>query len=164
MGRHRKFTIDQSLEELELCKSSISDYQSSQQLNALILIKSEQYATLHEVASHLGLNERTLQRWLKRYREQGLDRLLSPLTRNKPSKVITTEIHNELEKRLHNKENPFSGYVEVQEWIKKTYQVNISYKWLWAYMKTKLNSKLKVPRKVNVKKEQGSEEAFFKTA
>ena len=115
MGRHRKFTIDQGLEELKSHRGEITDYQSSQQLNALILIKSGEYSTLEGVASHLGISSRTLQRWLKRYREHGLDDLLSPLTRNKPSKVITPEIHQELEQRLRSKDNPFSGYVEVQQ-------------------------------------------------
>ena len=163
MGRHRKFNIDQSVEDLKSYKVKITDYRSSQQLNALILIKSDEYTTLEEVASHLGVSHRTLQRWLKRYREHGLERLLSPLTRNKPSKVITPEIHKELEQRLLSKDNPFSSYVEVQQWLEKTHHVKIGYKWLWAYMTTKMNSKLKVPRKVNVKKQPDAEDSFFKT-
>ena len=164
MGRHRKFQIDHSLEVLKSHKAEITSFKSSQQLNALILIKSGQYGTLEEVASHLGISHRTLHRWLKRYREDGLERLLSPLTRNKPSKIITPEIHRALEQRLISKDNPFSGYVEVQQWLENTYQVKIGYKWLWAYMTTKMNSKLKVPRKVNVKKDPDAEDCFFKTA
>ena len=164
MGRHRIFKIEQSLEDLNSCKSAISNYRSSQQLNALILIKSEQYDTLDEVALHLGVSHRTLQRWLKCYRDHGLDHLLKPLTRNKPSKIITPQIHQELEQLLRSKDNPFSGYVEVQQWLEKTHNVQIGYKWLWRYMTTKMNSKLKVPRKVNVKKDPGAEDSFFKTA
>ena len=164
MGRHRKFIIEESLSELEAYKSTISDYKSSQQLTSLILIKSEKYGTLSEVSSHLGIHYATLQRWLKRYREKGIEDLLRPLTRNKPSKFITPEINKALAERLRSKENPFSGYVEVQEWLLKTYGVKIEYKWLWSYMTTKLNSKLKVPRKVNIKKVDGTEDSFFKTA
>ena len=164
MGRHRKFTIAESSEELEAYKSKITTYQSSQQLNALLLIKSGHYVRLTEVALHLGIHYATLQRWLRRYREKGLDHLLLPLTRNKPSKFITSEIHKALEERLHSKENPFSGYVEVQQWLLKTYGVKIGYKWLWSYMTTKMNSKLKVPRKVNIKKSDNAESSFFKTA
>ena len=128
------------------------------------MIKSNKYDNLSEVASHLGVHYATLQRWLKCYREKGIEDLLRPLTRNKPSKVITPEIHKALEDRLQSKDNPFSGYVEVQEWLLKTYEVKIGYKWLWSYMTTKLNSKLKVPRKVNVKKADDAEDSFFKTA
>ena len=164
MGRHRTFTIKESLEELEAFKARVTDYQSSQQLNALILIKSDQYDTLDNVSSHLGVHYATLQRWLKRYKEKGIEQLLLPLTRNKPSKFITPEIHKALEARLHQSDNPFSGYVEVQQWLLDTYQVKIGYKWLWAYMRTKMNSRLKVPRKTNIKKEQNAEASFFKTA
>jgi len=164
MGRQRKFEIKESLETLESFKSKVSDYKSSQQLNALILIKSVEYDTLDKVSSHLGVSYATLQRWLKCYREEGINSLLSPPTRNKPSKIITPEIHKELEKRLRDKDNPFSGYVEVQQWLLETYDVKIGYKWLWAYMRTKMNSRLKVPRKTNVKKEQGAEDSFLKTA
>ena len=164
MGRHRTFTIKESLAELESFKLKVTDYKSSQQLNALILVKSEQYDTLNMVSSHLGMHYATLQRWLKRYKEEGIERLLLPLTRNKPSKFITPEIHKALKSRLHDKDNPFSGYVEVQQWLLDNYQVKIGYKWLWAYMRTKMNSRLKVPRKTNIKKDQNAETSFFKTA
>lgn len=164
MGRHRTFTIKESLEELDSFKSSVINYQSSQKLNALILIKSEQYKTLGEVSSHLGVHYATLQRWLLRYRKEGVEHLIQPITRNKPSKFITPEIHTALESRLGQSDNPFSGYVEVQQWLLKTYNVKIGYKWLWAYMRTKMNSRLKVPRKTNIKKEQDAEASFFKTA
>ena len=159
MGRHRTFTIKESLEELEAFKSKVSGYKSSQQLKALILIKSEQYNTFSSrgalcYASTLA----------KRYKEQGIEQLLLPLKRNKLSKFITLEIHSALEARLHQSDNPFSGYVEVQQWLWDTYQVKIGYKWLWAYMRTKMNSRLKVPRKTNIKKEQDAEASFFKTA
>ena len=164
MGRHRTFTIKESLEDLESFKSKITDYQSSQQLTAFILIKSEHYNTLGEVSSHLGIHYVTLNRWLKRYKEVGLEQLLLPITRNKPSKVITPEIHSALESRLYQSDNPFSGYVEVQQWLWDTYGVKIGYKWLWAYMRTKMNSRPKVPRKTNIKKERDAEDSFFKTA
>ena len=164
MGRHRKFTIQESLKDLESYKAQVTDYKSSQQLNALLLIKSKEYNTLEEVASHLNVHYATLQRWLKRYRELGIKSLLLPLTRNKPSKFITPEIHKQIETRLYSKDNPFSGYVEVQQWLLETHNVKIGYKWLWRYMTTKMNSKLKVPRKVNIKKAEDSEDSFFKTA
>ena len=164
MGRHRAFAIKESLEVLKQYKARVTDYQSSQRLMALMLIKSEQYDTLDKVSTHLGIHYATLQRWLKRYREHGIDQLLLPLTRNKPSKIITPEIHMALEARLQQSNSPFSGYVEVQQWLWDTYQVKVGYKWLWAYMRTKMGSRLKVPRKTNVKKEQGAEACFFKTA
>ncbi|MFV0565397.1 MAG: helix-turn-helix domain-containing protein [Flavobacteriaceae bacterium] len=116
------------------------------------------------IALTLGVHYATVQRWLKRYKERGIEHLLSPLTRNKPSKFITPEIHQALESRLRDGNNPFSGYVEVQQWLLDTYQIKIGYKWLWAYMRAKMGARLKVPRKTNIKKEQDAEISFFKTA
>lgn len=164
MGRKRNFKIEQSMEDLMSMRSEIQNYQSSQQLNCLILIKSEKYSNLHEVAEHLGVHYSSLQRWLKEYKAKGLESLLAPVTRNKPSKIITPQMHQAIEQRLKSTENPFSGYVEVQEWLKKEFKADVNYKWLWAYMRNKMKSRLKVPRKTNAKKAPGSEESFFKTA
>lgn len=48
-----------------------------------------------------------------------------PVKRHKPSKIITPEIHNALQSRLTNPDNPFSGYVEVKEWLQKEHGVEI---------------------------------------
>lgn len=90
--------------------------------------------------------------------------MLSPQTRKKPSKIITPQMYIAIEEKLKSKDNPFSGYVEVQEWLKKEFNVDVKYKWLWAYMRSKMKSTLKVPRKTNAEIASGSEESFFKTA
>ena len=81
MGRHRPFTISESLKELASFKHKVTDYKSSQRLQVLLLIKSEKYNNLNASASNLGVHYAILKRWLKRYREQGLENLLLPLTR-----------------------------------------------------------------------------------
>ena len=101
---------------------------------------------------------------MRRYREQGIEKLLSPITRNKASKFITPETHREIEARPHSKQDPFSGYVEVQQWLSRAHGVEIGHKWLWAYMTTEMDSKLRVPRKVNVNKAEDAEDSSFKTA
>ena len=164
MARQREFSIKESTEELESYKPKVSGYKSSQRLNALILIKTKKGKTLLSTAEQFGVHSRTLDRWIKRYNKEGIGKYLSKEKRSKQSKIIAPEIHKELEEKLHSSVNPFSGYVEVQEWLLKEHGVDIEYQWLWKYMKTKLNSVLKVPRKSNIKKEEGAEASFFKTA
>jgi len=164
MGRHRKFIIKETLEELQEFKTKVRSYQNSQQLKALLLIKEGKLETLSEVAIACDVHDSTLQRWIATYKNNGIEQLLKPVKRRKPSKIITPEIHDALESRLTNPDNPFSGYVEVQEWLQKEHGVEIEYQWLWKYMKTKLNSVLKVPRKSNIKKDKEAEDSFFKTA
>lgn len=164
MGRHRNFIIKETLEDLQNFKSTVKNYQNSQQLNALIFIKSGKHSTLKETATACDVHYSTLQRWLTTYRKKGIKELIKPTTRSKPSKIITPEIHENLKSKLSTSDNPFSGYVEVQEWLLKEHGVEIEYQWLWKYMKTKLNSVLKVPRKSNIKKDKEAEDNFFKTA
>jgi hypothetical protein len=57
--------------------------------------------------------------------------LLKPVKRRKPSKIITPEILDALESKLTNAENPFSRYVEVQNWLQKEHGVEIEHQWLW---------------------------------
>lgn len=163
MGKKREFEITESLDELRIYTQKVKGYKTSKRLESLILIKSEKYKKLEEVASHLSITRRTLLNWINQYKEGGIDLLISPSTRNKSSKIITPKIHQDLEKRLYSAETPFSGYVEVKEWLLKEYNVEIEYQWLWKYMKTKMGSVLKVPRKTNIKKDPEAEADFFKT-
>lgn len=162
MGRRRNFAITEDLLELENYKLQVKDYRSSQQLKALVLLKQEE-KTLVEISSCLDIHFTTLERWIKSYQTKGIEKFLGGIKRAKPSKLITPGIHQQIEERLKSSRNPFSGYVEVQQWLLKEHGVEIEYQWLWKYMTTKMNSKLKVPRKTNVKKEPQAEESFFKT-
>lgn len=164
MGRKRGFTISESIETLKSKRAEVKDYRTSQQLNSLILIKEDKYKTLGEVAKHVGIGLSGLQRWLKAYKEGGIEAILAPLTRNKPSKIITTEMHTAIEERLNSKDNPFSGYVEVQEWLYEEFAVKVDYKLVHYYLSVKMKARLKVPRKTNVKKDPEAEESFLKTA
>lgn len=152
------------MEELKNYIPKVTGYKPSKRLESLILIKSDKYGKLEEVATHLGITRRTLLNWINEYKSGGVDLLVSPAARNKPSKLITPEIHDELGKRLLSQIDPFSGYVEAKEWLLKEYGVDIEYQWLWKYMKTKFKSVLKVPRRTNIKKNTDAEADFFKTA
>ena len=164
MGRKRKFTIKESLKELKMFKPKVDNYRSCKRLAALILIKENTTASLAKISEKLNTNPRTLDTWIKIYKTEGINKLLARDTRKKTSKIITPEIHRQLKQKLHSRENPFSGYVEVQEWLESEHGVKITYQWLWKYMNTKLDSRLKKPRRVNIKKEDGAEDSFFKTA
>ena len=164
MGKKRTIRIKEDAEELSLYKKRVSDYKSSQRLDCLLLIKEEKYETLEQVATHLGVHPATMYRWLKEYRDHGIKKLLAPRRREKASQIISATVHNELEQKLSAKEPAFSSYVEIQEWLLSEHDINIKYSWLWKYLTTKMDTVLKVPRKSNIKKEPGAEQAFLKTA
>lgn len=164
MGRKGTFQVKETLSELKNKRSEISNYKSSQKLQALILMKTNPEQFQSSIAEQLTISSRTLSRWINAYKKDGLKLYLAAERRNKASKIISPEVHRALEKRLKQPNDPFSGYVEVQQWLKDHFDVDIEYQWLWKYMRTKLGSVLKVPRKSHAKKDPEAGEAFFKNA
>lgn len=164
MARNRTIVIKESEETLVCLKREVGNYKSALRLQALIYLKSNPDARYGSIAEKMDISQRTLQGWLSAYMKKGISDYLAPETRNRSSKIITAEAHDALASRLQDEHNPFSGYVEVQQWLKETFDITIEYHWLRKYMRSKFNSRLKVPRKVNIKKQPGAEESFFKIA
>ena len=100
---------------------------------------------------------------MKRYRTDGLEGLLSKSNYHREPSSITKEIHEGLASRLNDPHTPFAGYWDAQRWVKEQYGVDIGYSCLYKHMTTKLGSKMKVPRRSNVKKDKEAEKAFLKT-
>jgi transposase len=163
MGRTRQTQIKECLNTLNSYKQKTLNYKSSKKLDLLLLISENLYDTLEEIAGHLSISIATLHRWLYKYREVGIDQYLSPEIRDRDSKLITPKIHQALADRLHDPEKSFNGFKDAQDWLKQEFDLDIEYQWLWKYMTTKLEAKLKVPRKTNVNKNQEASADFFKT-
>jgi len=69
-----------------------------------------------------------------------------------------------LQQRLADPLNPFNGFWDAQQWVQETYGVEVNYKTLWSYITDKLDGRIKIPRKSNIKKDKEAEADFFKTA
>jgi len=164
MGRQKRFEIKETLGELKSYKSKVHNYKSGQRLKELILLKEDSLLSLTSVARQLAISTRSLSRWILLYKQKGIEAYIAPETRDKPSKIITPEIHESLEKSLKNTDNPFNSYMEVQQWLKEEHGIEIEYQWLWKYLTTKMGTTLKVPRKSHSKKDPDAAEAFFKNA
>ena len=164
MGKVFNTSIEESLDYLKTYKSQVNNYKSSKRLDCLIFLKSEEYIGLEGLSTDLKVSLSTVRRWLNNYKEVGLSEYLKKDTRKRPSSVITPEIHEGLKERLEDSKNSFNGFWDAQQWIKQTYGVEVNYKTLWSHITHKLNGRLKVPRKSNIKKDKEAEVDFFKTA
>ncbi len=71
------------------------------------------------MATYLGINLRTQERWVQQYISGGVDKLLTDKPKNIVSRVITPEIHQGLSKRVNSSEHPFLGYWDAVQWVKK---------------------------------------------
>lgn len=163
MARPKVTTVKESIEELKKYRSQVTSYRSSKKLDFLLLFCEFPDTSVLEASKRLQIGTSTITRWFHHYKESGLESFLASFTRKRTSKIITPAIHEALESKLRNPKASFSGYKDAQQWVEQEFGVQIHYLALWRYMTNKLESKLKVPRKSNIKKDKEAEAEFFKT-
>ena len=164
MGKTVKIAIEESEKDLERLLSSETHHKTKLRIRSLLYLKKNKFRTQQELANHLGITRRCLSVWLKEYRSTGLKGLLPKITRNKPSKLITPQIHEGLKKKLNDASDPLQGYWDAKEWVSEQYGVDLKYHWLRKYLITHFKTKLKQARKSHIKKDDKAVEAFLKTA
>lgn len=73
--------IHESVSELLRLVSCVASQAARNRLDLLILFRENPGATTHDAAAKLGISERTIRRWWKRYEEKGLRSLLGDAER-----------------------------------------------------------------------------------
>ena len=129
------------------------DPERKRRLHALVLLATGQATTRREVADHLAVHRHTVARWLRRYRDGGLDMLL---TRAKPGpppgqRTLSEPVLAALRTRLADPAG-FDGYVEIQAWLRDEYGLDVPYKTVYTLVRYRLGAKLKRPRPEHPKK------------
>jgi len=125
MMRRRTETIGESIETLSRLEQRYRHQPQELRIKALRLLKENPSRTIKQVADLLGRSGRTLQRWWRTYRQQGLEGLLQvgQAGGKKPIKIG----HNgllKLQERLQKE--GFADLKEVQHWIAECFWVDYS--------------------------------------
>lgn len=162
MSLRQTLQIKESLEDLLILKKKQNNYKALQKLQLLELIKENPTLLRSETAKTIQISTRTQERWLKIYQEGGVEKLVAKRKSSKKSAIITDEIHQGLLKKVNSTSGCFLGYWDAQQWVKATYNVDVTYFNLRAYMIKHFKTKLKKPRKSHYKKDQQAYEAFLK--
>lgn len=163
MGRKATLEIGESIEELQRFYKKQKTLRAQKRVGALVRIKEKRYATRQELADHLEVHIRTLERWINSYKDGGLTALVSDLPRRQGSKIITAAIHEGLSKRVHDPHGGFLGYWDAQRWIEAEYKTKVKYHRVRAYLIQHFGTKVKTPRKSHVSKDEEAV-ALFKNA
>lgn len=163
MARESKFKIKEDLSELKQLLKKQSTLTGEKRIKCLIYTKECRFPTRPELANYLGVHKRTIERWLKKYSENGTAFLIKNQPKAKGSQRITADIHIGLANRVMNNDNPFLGYWDAQDWVKKEYGVDINYHTLRHYLIKHFGTKPKAPRKSHIKKDELAMKAFLKT-
>lgn len=163
MGKSKELNIKESVLDLKKIKSKQGTLSKQKRVLCLIHILECKFKTKKELSDYLGIGIRTQERWLSKYRAEGIESMLTDKPQNKGSKLITQEIHQGLEAKVNNSEAPFLGYWDAENWVHEQYGVQIKYHNLRKYLIKHFRTKLKVPRKSHYKKDEQAIEAFLKT-
>jgi transposase len=163
MGKKAHLDIQESIPELQKILVKRKSMQEEKRIKCLIAIKSAKFGTRQELAGYLGIHIRTMERWVNSYKSGGIFEMLSNKPKNKQSRIITQEIHQGLELRVNDPQNPFRGYWDAQNWVKCEYGIEIKYQRIREYLIQHFNTKTKSPRKSHIKKDKQAEESFLKT-
>jgi transposase len=161
MGNQFRVEVGESSSELQhrLCHAVTAA--SKERLQMLYWIKIGAIATRQELSQRLGRNSSTVYRWLKRYKQGGIEALLEVKTPPGKLSLIPAPVMKQLSERLSQPQG-FKSYDQIQEWLNQECQVVVAYKTVHKIVRYKLKAKLKVPRPRSVKANPQVQEAFKK--
>lgn len=162
MARKIQIEIIETVEELKKRLEKAKIISSRERLRMLFALKTQKVTTRKELRRILGRDEATITRWLKKYREGGLPKLLEVKKAPGKKKKISELSLQKLREKLSN-ESGFSSYGEVQKWLAEELGVKAAYHTVYKTVHYQLQAKLKKPRPSNPKKDEEKEKAFKKT-
>jgi transposase len=158
-----KIEIAETEEELKKLLSQQRTGYRKERLQQLYLLKTKKAQSVTEAASLLGRNRVTLQDWLQKYREGGLEELLC----KKVSTGRPREIPSSLEKALENElkcPEGFNIYGEICQWLEERLGREVKYKTVHQLVHYRLKASPKIARPKSQQQIPERLEAFKKTA
>lgn len=161
MCRVVKIDITENDEELKTLLHKQHSASLKERILALYLLQTKQVETVQHLAVLLGRGRVTVQRWLRQYREGGLNALLEVKTKTGRKPIINSAVREKLVQELSDPQG-FSSYGEIQTWLQAVMGVEASYKVVHDTVRYQLKAKLKAPRPKSTKHLVLAEETFKK--
>ena len=162
MPKRIELKVIEDIKYLKNLGKTISSHRLKIRLLYLELRKINKFPNQEDLAKYLGVSADSLHRWTLKYNKGGIEELLSIKSGKNTNTKIPKEVHDLIEKKLQNLEDPLLGYKHAVNWLYKKTGIKINYHTLRGYMKRHFGSKLKVPRKSHYKKEPEAELVFKK--
>ena len=164
MGKQSSLLISESKGELLNLKKQHKNLYAQLRLHALLLLKEKTFKNRSEVALALGKSLRTIERWVKTYKDSGITDLLNSKAGGARRSCMSLEAHEKLAEKLQDAKRPLRGYWDAVDWLKEHTGEIVCYTTLRNYIITNFKTKLKWPRKSHYKKDDQAIEAFKKTS
>jgi transposase len=163
MPKQAEIEIKEDFDYLKKLRKEESNHRLKTRIQSLILTKENKFSRRIDLANHLGIGIASLDRWTRVYKESGLESMLTISNGGKRRNSVPKEVHEGLEKKVFDSNNPFLGYWDATLWVKENYGIEIKYNTLRTYLIRHFKTKLKEPRKSHYKKDEQAIEAFKKT-
>ena len=150
MSGRPSIEIQESIETLKDLMKAQKTILNQNKVQALYLLKSKQALTVRKTAELLNKGETTIHRWLKMYKDGGIENLL--LIRKSSGRPISinVEIAAKIQQELRDPEG-FRSYKEIQLWLYLIQDIAIKYINIYKFVKYELKAKLKIPRPTHKK-------------
>ena len=163
MGKKVKIEVKEDIEYLKNLRKRENNHRLKTRIQSLILTKENKFPRRLDLAVHLGIGIASLDRWTRVYKQSGIDTMLTISNGGVRRNSIPKEVHQGLEKKVYDSNNPFLGYWDAALWVRENYGIEIKYNTLRTYLIRHFKTKLKQPRKSHYKKDEQAIEAFKKT-
>ena len=143
--------ITEALETLQDRLRRERDPNRKVRLHLLVLLKAEQVTSRGQAATYLAVHRNTVGTWLRRYRDGGLETLLTYKEAGAPSgqTSLPPAVFAQLQARLAT--SGFASYVELQQWLRGDFGLEVPYPTLHGIVRYQLQAKLKRPRPSHAK-------------
>ncbi|HIK12721.1 MAG TPA: helix-turn-helix domain-containing protein [Oscillatoriaceae cyanobacterium M33_DOE_052] len=121
-----KINIVESPETLKTLLAKQKTATAKERVQALYLLKTAQVETVQHLAVVLGRSRITVQRWLRLYRQGGIEQMLKIYQPSGRHRTIPDWAMERLKEELENPER-FSTYKEVKVWLEVELNIQVSY-------------------------------------
>ncbi|MEH2142003.1 helix-turn-helix domain-containing protein [Nostoc sp.] len=135
---------------------------AKERLQVLYWLKQENAPTISAIAKALAKHRNTVQTWLLKYRNGGVDEMLELKRSPGGVRVIPQWAEAALAKRLEEPYQGFESYGAVQQWLAQTLGVEAEYHTVYQMTHNRLKAKLKIPRPQHKKQKPQQRESFKK--
>ncbi len=147
-----KIEITESEAELKELLRGQKTVSRKERVPLLYLLKSQQVESVTQAASMLGRNRVTLERWLGKYRDGGIERLLASNWKRGRKRHILVAADQKRQTRLEQSDG-FTSDGAIQQWLKQDGGVAVSDGGVHWQVRYRLKAQLKVPRPVSVEQQ-----------
>jgi len=145
MARKLEVEIKETAQELKQLLHQQKNGRIKERIQVLYALKTQQTETALSAAALIGRTYSTVKRWLRLYRQGGIEQLLELKHGGGKALSLSPELLAALDQRLKQSEE-FEGYEALQIWLQETYGVELCYSTLYGIIHNHLNVHQKVAR------------------